>query len=159
MYYGTEQGFEGHGGDNQMREAAFDSATPGVNLLNTECRIYQEIAKIAAAMRAQAPLRFGRMYFRQISADGVTFGFPYGYDYTLAFSRLLYGVEVVVAYNVSGDARSDAVIVDASYHSRPSDTMSYLYGGAGDVPVETAPDQNTRFVRLNLAPHQFVILR
>jgi glycosidase len=78
IYYGTEQGFEGHGDDNSMREAMFDLATPGVNLLNGSCRIYQEIAKIAQVMRDQEPLRFGRMYFREISGDGVTFGLPYG---------------------------------------------------------------------------------
>src|SRR5262249_39819552 len=42
IYYGTEQGFEGQGGDNQMREAMFDKNTPGRNLLNSNCSIYQE---------------------------------------------------------------------------------------------------------------------
>jgi hypothetical protein len=31
------------------------------------------------------------MYYRQISGDGENFGFPFGSQYTLAFSRLLYG--------------------------------------------------------------------
>ena len=91
IYYGTEQGFSGQGGDNQMREAMFDKAIAGRNLLNTGCRIYQEIAKIADVERQSEPLRFGRMYYRQISGDGQNFGFPYGNAYTLAFSRLLYG--------------------------------------------------------------------
>ncbi len=90
IYYGTEQGFSGHGGDNEMREAMFDKATPGRNLLNTNCTIYQEINKIAGVMRTNEPLRFGRMYFRQISGDGENFGFPFGTTYTLAFSRILY---------------------------------------------------------------------
>ena len=99
IYYGTEQGFSGHGGDNQMREAMFDKATPGRNLLNGNCKIYQEIAKIAEVMRTNEPLRFGRMYFRQISGDGEHFGFPFGFTYTLAFSRILYPNEILVAYN------------------------------------------------------------
>jgi alpha-amylase len=74
-----------------MREAMFDKAVPGRNLLNTGCRIYQEIARIADVMRSQEPLRFGRMYYRQISGDGEHFGSPYGTAYTLAFSRILYG--------------------------------------------------------------------
>ena len=93
LYYGTEQGFSGHGGDNQMREAMFDKATPGRNLMNTDCKIYKEITKIAEVMRANEPLRFGRMYFRQISGNGVDFGFPFGTTYTLAFSRILYPEE------------------------------------------------------------------
>jgi alpha-amylase len=157
IYYGTERGFDGQGSDNDIREAMFEQGSPGVNLLNTSCRIYAEIAKIAATMRAQAPLRFGRMYFHQISADGVGFGYPYGTDYTLAFSRLLYGEEVLVAYNVSGSARTDRVVVDRSLHAA-GDTMSFLYGAPGSVSVDETPDKTTSFVRLDLRPHQFVIL-
>jgi alpha-amylase len=156
IYYGTEQGFSGHGGDNQMREAMFDLATPGRNLLNTGCTIYREIAKIANVMRTNEPLRFGRMYFRQISGDGVHFGFPYGSTYTLAFSRILYPDEVLVAYNVQNANRQDYVIVDAVLHADGS-LMRYLYGGVGTVPVQTSPD-GSRFVKLDLGAHQFAIL-
>lgn len=154
IYYGTEQGFSGQGGDNQIREAMFDKT--GKSLLNVGCRIYQEIAKIADVMRNNEPLRFGRMYFRQISGDGEHFGFPFGSTYTLAFTRLLYGEEILVAYNVSSQARSDCVIVDATLHPEPSQ-MRFLYGKAGSVAVRTAPG-GSRFIQLDLAPHQFVIL-
>jgi glycosidase len=156
IYYGTEQGFSGQGGDNQMREAMFDKAIPGRNMLNTSCRIYQEIAKIAQVMRNNEPLRFGRMYYRQISGDGQHFGFPFGSAYTLAFSRLLYGQDVLVAYNVSGQPRNDFVIVDSTLHGDGS-TMRFLYGGAGTTAVGTAADRS-RFVRLNLPAFGFVIL-
>ena len=156
IYYGTEQGFEGQGGDNDIREAMFDTATRGKNLLNTGSRIYKAIAQIAKVMRTTAPLRFGRMYYRQISDDGEHFGFPYGTTYTLAFSRLLYGSEVLVAYNVSDQSRSDCVVVDAGLHAQPGN-MTFLYGESGKVPIQKAG--NIRYVRLNLPPHQFVILR
>ena len=107
-------------------------------------------------MRNQQPLRFGRMYYRQISGDGATFGLPFGSTYTLAFSRLLYGQEVLVAYNVSGETRHDRVIIDATLHPEPSQ-LTFLYGKPGTVPVQTAPS-GARFVQLDLAPHQFVIL-
>jgi alpha-amylase len=156
IYYGTEQGFSGQGGDNQMREAMFDKTTPGRNLLNTSCRLYQEIAKIAEIMRNLEPLRFGRMYYRQISGDGQHFGFPFGTTYTLAFSRLLYGQEVLVAYNVSGQPRNDYIVVDSALHADGS-TMKFLYGGAGNVAVQTAAE-GARFVRLNLPAYAFAIL-
>src|SRR5436309_702399 len=98
-----------------MREAMFDKATPGRNLLNTNCRIYQEIAEIAQVMRENEPLRFGRMYFRQIG-DGEHFGLPYGFTYTLAFSRILYPDEILIAYNTEDKARHDRVIVDSQLH-------------------------------------------
>jgi glycosidase len=157
IYYGTEQGFSGSGGDNQMREAMFDKTPGGKSLLNTECRIYSEIARIAEIMRTQQPLRFGRMYYRQISGDGEHFGFPFGPTYTLAFSRFLYPQEILVAYNVSDAPRHDRVIVDATLHPDPS-KMTFLYGGSGDVPVQSA-SSGARFVKLDLAPHQFVILK
>jgi alpha-amylase len=156
LYYGDEQGLAGSGGDNQMRQALFDKAG-NRSLLNPQCRIYQEIAKIANVMRAQEPLRFGRMYYRQISGNDQDFGTPFGSDYTLAFSRILYPQEVLVAFNVSGQARHDAVVVDSSLHPDASQ-LSFLYGGTGATPVRTAAD-GTRFVHLDLGPHQFVILR
>jgi glycosidase len=157
IYYGTEQGFEGKGGDNAMREAMFDRDKPGVNLLNTDCRIYQTIGEIASVMRTIQPLRFGRMYYRQISGDGVHFGLPFGTTYTLAFSRILYPTEVLVAYNVSGQPRQDGVIIDAALHAT-GDQMTYLYGNQGTVEVQESPD-DARFVQLSLAPYQFVILK
>jgi len=157
IYYGTEQGLNGTGGDNDVREAMFDQAMPGRSLLNPECVIYQEIAKIAAVMRTTPALRFGRMYFRQISGDGVHFGLPYGTEYTLAFSRIVYGTEVLVAYNVSDQPRNDFIIVDASLHEA-GDIMSLLFGGSGNVTVQQPPD-GTTLVQLQLAPQQFVILQ
>lgn len=157
IYYGTEQGFSGSGGDNGMREAMFDKAQPALNLLNRDCAIYQSIAGIAAVVRANEALRFGRMYYREISGDGVGFGLPFGTAYTLAFARLLYPREVLVAYNVSPAARQDRVVVDSSLH-QPGDRMAFLHGKAGSVVVEQAPN-GTRFVRLDLSPHQFVILQ
>ena len=157
IYYGTEQGFEGQGGDNDVREAMFDRNKPGFNLLNSDCRIYKAIAEIASIMRATQPLRFGRMYYRQISGDGVHFGFPYGTTYTLAFSRLLYPDEVLIAYNVADQAREDCVIIDAALHAE-GDQMTYLFGKSGQVEIRKSPD-GAKFVQLSLEPHQFVILR
>ena len=105
-------------------------------------------------MRREQPLRFGRMYYREILGDGSNFGLPYGSDYTLAFSRLLYGREVLVAYNVSSNQRSDRVVIDFNFH-QSGDQLQFLYGGSGSVPVSGTTVRN---VQLNLAPHQFVIL-
>jgi glycosidase len=66
--------------------------------------------------------------------------------------------KVLVAYNVSAAARSDRIVVDSPLHHDPVSSMRFVYGGAGTVPVETAPDCETRYVRLDLQPHQFVIL-
>ncbi|HEX3852402.1 MAG TPA: hypothetical protein VHW01_15640, partial [Polyangiaceae bacterium] len=153
---GTEQGFSGQGGDNQMREAMFDKASPGQNLLNANCTIYTEIASIAGVVQSSEPLRFGRIYYRQISGNSQDFGFPFGNASTLAFSRLLYGQEVLVAYNVSSGPRSDSVVVDGTLHPKGS-SLQLLYGGTGTVTVQQALNGNC-FVTLSLGGHAFVIL-
>ncbi len=84
------------------------------------------------------------MYFRQISGDGVNFGYPFGSTYTLAFSRILYPDEILGAYNVADAPRQDRVIVDAELRADGS-TMTFLYGGMGTVPVQTAPN-GSRYV-------------
>jgi alpha-amylase len=159
LYYGTEQGLSGSGSDEGMREALFDRSTPGRNLLNPSCRIYQEIAKIAAVHQSTPALRYGRMYFREISGDGQTFGLPWqGLEYTLAFSRLLYGHETLVAYNVSSSPRQDNVLVDGNLHPDGS-SLKRLYGSGSApaaVPVRTN-GSNTSYVSLPLGPHEFAI--
>jgi alpha-amylase len=157
IYYGTEQGFEGRGGDNEIREAMFDKARAGTNLLNTGCDIYQAIAQIAQVVRSEPALRFGRMYYRQLSANGNDFGLPFGTNYILAFSRIVYGSEVLVAYNVASQPNTFSIIVDAALHG-PTSTMQFLYGSRGSLPVKQSP-AGARYIDLSLAPFQFVILR
>jgi hypothetical protein len=73
------------------------------------------------------------------------------------FSRILYPTEVLVANNVSGAPRNDCIVVDAGLHA-VGDTMTFLHGKAGTVPVERAPN-GTLFVRVGLNANQFVVLR
>jgi len=114
----------------------FDLQDPAKNLLNQNCRIYREISKIAKEFSDLPPIRFGRMYFREISGNGSDFGPPQGNPCTLVFSRILAGQEVLVAYNTSTtDQRRDFVIVDAIIQGdRPN--MKLLYssrGKSGDI--------------------------
>ncbi|MBI5210215.1 MAG: alpha-amylase [Elusimicrobia bacterium] len=162
LYYGTEQGFSGEGpSDHLIRETMFDLRNPGRDFLNKDCRIYREIAKIAKVNGEHPGLRFGRMYFREVSGDGLHFGHPQDHPCTLAFSRVLAKEELLVAYNTSTtERRRDCVMIDGGLHPAGS-RMTYLYGGRGDVAVETHPDpaNGARYVRLDLDPMQFVILR
>jgi hypothetical protein len=105
-------------------------------------------------------LKFGRIYFREISGNGRDFGLPQGQPCTLAFSRILGFQEILIAYNTSKiTSRTDFVIVDSALHA-DGDKLKFLYGGSGDVTVESHPDpQNpSLFVKLSLEPMQFAIL-
>jgi alpha-amylase len=161
IYYGTEQGFSGKGnGDEWIREALFDLTDPHRNYLNQDCEIYKNIAKIANIFKDNPALRFGRMYFREISGNGRDFGLPWGQPCTLAFARILDDQEILIAYNTSTtEKRRDFVIVDSNIHKnlRP---LKFLYGAAGNVPIQKHPDpaNTTLFTQLELEPMQFVIL-
>jgi len=155
VYYGTEQGLSGSGdGDRFVRECLFDPDGDG-DVVNRDCRIYTEIAKIADVCRRVRAFRFGRMYWREISGNSLDFGLPTDHPCTLAFSRILACDEVLVAYNTSTtETRADCVIVDSS---PKGEAMKYLYGGDGPVPVERRTN-GTQFVRVVLEPMQFVII-
>lgn len=161
IYYGTEQGFAGEGpSDEYVREAMFDLDDENWNCLNRDSKIYQGIAGIARLFREIPALRFGRMYFREISGNGRDFGLPQGQPCTLAFARVLAQTEILVAYNTSTtETKNDYVIVDHSLY-QPGDRLRFLYGGEGEVEVLRHPDADNSalFVQLSLAPMQFVIL-
>ena len=163
IYYGTEQGFSGHGDKFEfVREPLFDLTKDDTSYLNTDCQIYREIAKIAKIHKETAALRFGRMYFRQTSCDKYKdpFTLPQKQPFTLAFSRVLMDQEVLVAYNTSTkDRRNDWIIVDDKLRYRDG-KMRFLYGKEGEISVDKHPDLNNHSlcVQLELEPMQFVIL-
>jgi glycosidase len=161
IYYGTEQGFSGQGNhDCLIREPLFDLDDSTKNFLNPNSNIYRSIAAIALIFNTQPALKFGRIYFREISGNGRDFGLPTGQPCTLAFSRILGFQEILIAYNTSAtESKVDWVIVDSGIHA-PGDILKFLYGESGSVTVERHPDPHnpSLFVKLSLAPMQFVIL-
>jgi glycosidase len=116
LYYGTEQGLSGSGGDTDqaVREAlwgkddAFDESHP----------FYVAVRELSR-LRAEHPaLLYGRQYFRPISGDGSTFGLSTFESGVLAFSRILNDEEVVVVANTHTESgRTLFVIVDSALNS------------------------------------------
>lgn len=120
IYYGTEQGFDGAGvEDFNLREAMFDLNDNYKNALNKSCRIYEQIAILATIRKSTAALKFGRMYMRKLSVEGKTFSLPTFEKCLLAFSRVLYDHEMVVAYNSSlTEQDEEYILVDPAPESR-----------------------------------------
>ena len=119
IYYGTEQGFDGGGDhDSYVRECVFGGEwgafeSTGRHFFNPENLIYQQIAAIAAIRGREPALRYGRQYFREISGNGVDYGYPVDGGYTLAYSRILDTTEILIALNLDLNPRNDYVTVDA----------------------------------------------
>lgn len=132
LYYGTEQGLDGRGTDEAVREAlwggpGFDPASP----------FYAEIQKLMTVRAAQPPLRYGRYYFRPVSADGFSFSVPANAGGILAYSRILANQEVIMAANTSTTTPATAaVIVDQTLTPDGTElTIAYSNNPAAQTPA------------------------
>lgn len=160
IYYGTEQGLDGTGeGDWNVREAMFSLNDHQTDVLNKNSPIYQEIARIAALRKESAVLKFGRMYMRQFSNDGKDFHMPVYKNCLLAFSRVLYDEELVIAYNTSLVNEDEEYVTVDPYINPEGSTFSFWYGGKGKIHVLKNEADNRHFIKLRLQPGQFIILR
>ncbi len=162
IYYGTEQGFDG-GGDNDsyVRECmfggqwgAFDST--GGHFFKPSNSIYKSIAQIAAIRRNEPALRYGRQYFREISGNGIDFGYPIDGKCTLAYSRILDDSEIVIALNLDAAARADYITMDAHLNADGA-KLQNLLDPRQQFEVEARGQRNA--VKLPLAAHGMAILR
>ncbi len=162
IYYGTEQGFDGGGHhDSFVRECmfggewgAFDSRRR--HFFKPSHPIYKNISKIAAIRRGEPCLRYGRQYFREISANGQDFGYPVGGKSTLAFSRILDTIEILVALNLDSELRSDFITVDFDL-SPEGQQMTNLLDPAHEMTVERRGHRQA--VRVPLAAREMAILK
>lgn len=162
IYYGTEQGFDG-GGDNDsyVRECmfggewgAFDSTQR--HFVKPANPIYKSITRIAAIRQNEPALHYGRQYFREISGDGIAFGFPIDGKCTLAYSRILDDTEVLIAMNLEATPRADYLILDANLNAEGAKLINLLDAKTG-LSVESRG--NRRAVRVPLPAHGMAILR
>ncbi|HEK19018.1 MAG: alpha-amylase [Mucilaginibacter sp.] len=162
IYYGTEQGLDGHGkGDTHIRECLFNPGDKTTNLLNQHSSIYEAIAELAKFRSTNNVLKFGRMFMREISNDGINFHLPDCNKCTLAFSRILAGEEIVFVYNSSAEeTKEEHILVDCEVN-RNRQWMRPVYGHGIDVEIRQSPDPSNpvRYIRLDLKPMQLVILK
>jgi glycosidase len=127
LYYGTEQGLHGAGPDDAaVREALWGG--PGLDEGST---FYRSLSAIAAVRAEQPALRYGRFYFRQLSGDGVTFGFSGFRPGVLAFSRILNDREILVVanFNKTTGVQLD-VVIDATLNPTGS-VLKVLFSSLG----------------------------
>jgi glycosidase len=127
LYYGTEQGLDGTKDDQGRPQlTGFESVREALwgkpNAFDSQAFLYREISKITAVRAGCAPLRYGRLYFRPVSGNGRDFGYPKGAGGIIAFSRILFEQEVVVAANTNPELDFNGfVLVDADIHRTPAD--------------------------------------
>jgi glycosidase len=105
IYYGTEQGLQGcvdAAGNpdlnslESVREALWGKQPSAFDKKN---EYYKAIQQIGQLRNQETALQYGRLYFRELSANGLDFGLSYGTGAVLAFSRILAGKEILIVAN------------------------------------------------------------
>lgn len=134
VYYGTEQGLQGtiDGLDacESVREAMWGNQPQPFNAASS---FYTSLQVIAAVRQSDTALRYGRLYFREVSGNGQDFGQSAGVGGVIAFSRILSNREVLVVANTSGsNSFNGSVLCDVDIN-RTGKSFKVAYSNRGTV--------------------------
>ena len=154
--------------DQYVREALWGK--PGT--FDTGHPFYRAIRDLSAIRAAQPALRYGRLYFRPLSGDGVHFGASPFSPGVLAFSRILNNREVLVVANTHTGANFDGHVLVDFFINNDGDVYRVLNDTTASAPgpVETrsgleiheTDDRITtgpaRMMRVSLRPMQVQII-
>jgi hypothetical protein len=123
LYYGTEQDLDGTHPERPQWQGVREALWGKPNAFARTGATYLKVRELAQLRAREAALRYGRLYFRQVSGNGVDFGMPRGTNAILAFSRVLAGREVLVVANTQGDLTTlpwkGRVLVDLDLNEAP----------------------------------------
>ncbi len=123
VYYGTEADLDGTHPDRPTYEGVREALWGKPGAFSRSGATFGMVQTLAKLRDDEAPLRYGRLYFRQTSGNGRDFGMPTGVGGILAFSRVLAGREILVVANTQGDVTQPSwqgfVIVDLDLNQSP----------------------------------------
>jgi hypothetical protein len=169
IYYGSEQGLDGEGGeDRYIREAMFGGDFGAFRSRDRHCFdedgwLYRELAKVLALRSERQALRRGRQYLRPISGDGVDFGLPEMVGGELRslvpWSRIFVDEELLLAINTDPDAPATAwVTIDDGLHEAGSSLRCLHSSDAGQIGQTAEVEaRNGKAVRITLPPAGFAV--
>ena len=119
--------------EQSVREALWGKP----NAFDNQSFFYTQIKTLSLLRQEQPALRFGRLYFRQVSANGRDFGYSSGTGGLVAFSRVLSNVEVLVVANTSTRTPFDGLVLqDPDLNLRPR-RMLVAYSNLGKAGSAT----------------------
>jgi len=137
LYYGSEQGLHGHSPANdQAREYAREAMWGKTKPFDPNHAFYKFIQSILHVRNSEPALRYGRQYFREVSIDGVNFGFSPYPGGIVAFSRILNDREVLIVANTNTASNFDPfVTIDRALNPTQASMRVLL----SNQPNPTAP--------------------
>jgi glycosidase len=145
IYYGTEQGLQGtiDKNDAHPEQSVREALWGKPNAFDRQNLFYTQIKALSRLREEQPALRFGRLYFRQVSGNGRDFGNSSGAGGLVAFSRVVSDVEVLVVANTSTQISFDGLVLQDLDLNRPPRRMLIAYsnlGATGSATVRQIAD-------------------
>ena len=148
IYYGTEQGLRGTvhpdgSPDLYNNESVREALWGKPNAFNSQHSLYAQIKALSRLRDEQPALRFGRLYFRQVSGNSRDFGYSSEAGGLVAFSRVVSDTEVLVVANTSTQTPFDGLALQDPDLNRHPRRMSVAYsnlGLAGSATVRVISD-------------------
>jgi glycosidase len=135
LYYGTEQSLSGTvdgtgqadlSANESTREALWGKASS----FDTTTPRFREVRALSQLRTDEPALRYGRLYFREVSGNGTDFGHSEGAGGIVAFSRILVDREILIVANTGSMSFAGSVIVDRDIHALPR-AMQVAYSNHG----------------------------
>ncbi len=158
IYYGTEQGLNGHGNTREyVREALWGTS----QAFSENHEMYQAIQLLSKIRNENPELRYGRQYFRPCSGNGSDFGYSEQNGGIIAFSRILNNSEVLIVGNTNVNMHQTIFVVVDMYVNNVNKEWEILYSSY-DRPVKperTSVHGHYKSVRVSLAPMEVQILK
>jgi glycosidase len=143
LYYGTEQGLQGtSNSDGSPSLDSFESVREalwgkGPVAFDRNHPLYTQIKSLSALRDDEPAMRYGRIYFREASANAQDFGHSEGKGGLVCFSRVLTDREVLVIANTNfSQPFSGSVIVDLDLNRSPR-MMRVAYSNIGTTGTST----------------------
>src|SRR5258708_29777478 len=135
VYYGTEQGLQGTVNKNpaHLEQSVREALWGKPNAFDKENLFYNHIKDLSRLREKQPALRFGRLYFQQVSGSGHDFGPSSGAGGLVAFSRILSDIEVLVVANTNTQTAFDGLVLQDPYLNRDPRKMLVAYSNLGNT--------------------------
>jgi glycosidase len=145
IYYGTEQGLQDtvDKNDQHPEQSVREALWGKPNAFDRQNFFYTQIKKLGRLREEQPALRFGRLYFRQVSTNGRDFGHSSGKGGMVAFSRVVSDIEVLVVANTSTQTSFHGHVLQDPDLNRHPRQMQVAYSNlteAGSAAVTVISD-------------------
>ena len=149
IYYGTEQGLDGHGDRREyVREALWGMQ----NAFSQQHDLFMLLKDLTQLRNSIPALRYGRQYFRECSGNGTEFSYSPFENGIVAFSRILNDKEILVAANTNmNDAATVYIVIDKNLNAEGKQlNILFPFDVAGPLPDVCETVGGTRAIKITM---------